>query len=568
MAVRRSSLSQLMERMAAILAVVAAVLISSPKIACSFASEENGNGSCPTWLYHSDNGNGKCVCGNRLLNVILCNNISQEVSIQDTFCLTSFENGSNDAVAGRCLYSYCQPMSVYDLYVEVDKNIFRQDQRLCGYLNREGRLCGKCKQDHYVSAYSYDLKCYKCSRGLLGNIILYLTVAYIPLTVFLAIVVIFHIPLSSPHLRFVMMCQCCTMPTLLRVLIHENRCAAGSLIYLKVIASLYGIWNLDFFRTLIPPICLPLNTMQVIALDYLVAVYPLLVLVCVYVLVRAHDRGCRPVFQLWRPFLLCFARMRQQFSARYSIIDAFATFTILSYIKFLSISGDLLIPTLIFNINGSHVGYFMYYDATVEFMGTQHLPYFIMAIAVTLTVASFPLLLLLYPMKWFQAVLNKFKLNSPGLRMFMECFQGYYRDRSDGGWDCRYFSAVYPTLRIVFVILYAMTHSNFCFPLVTLILIAVVIYLLLVQPYKKKFKLYSKMDIVLILSLEALLISFTASSTPLDKDEFPFKVSVPLIAIFSLVPLFYFTVLVLRGTKQRLTHGCVHKNYNVLEHSV
>ena len=316
-----------MERMAAILLTL---LVHSLKIVCSFASEDTGNGSCPTWLYRSDQ--GQCVCGSRLLNVILCNNISQEVSIQDTFCLTSYGNGSNDAVAGRCLYAHCQPKTVFNLYDDVDKNISCQDKRLCGYLNRQGRLCGQCKMDHFVSAYSYDLKCYRCSSGLLRNIIFYLTVAYIPLTVFLAIVVIFHIPFSTPRLHVVIyLCQFYTMPTVMRILISNNRCVAGSSISIKVVASLYGIWNLDFFRTFIPPICLPLNIMQVIALDYLVAAYPLLVLVCVYVLVRAHDRGCRLVIQHWRPFLLCFARMRQQFSAKHSIIDAFATFILLTY---------------------------------------------------------------------------------------------------------------------------------------------------------------------------------------------------------------------------------------------
>ena len=37
----------------------------------------------------------------------------------------------------------------------------------------------------------------------------------------------------------------------------------------QLFATVYGIWNMDFFRTLIPPICLPLTTIQVIALDYL-----------------------------------------------------------------------------------------------------------------------------------------------------------------------------------------------------------------------------------------------------------------------------------------------------------
>ena len=174
---------------------------------------------------------------------------------------------------------------------------------------------------------------------------------------------------------------------------------------------------------LIPPICLPLTALQVIALDYLVAAYPLLLLVCFYVLVTAHDRECRLVVRLWRPFLWCSSRIRQQWNIRYSIIDAFATFVLLSYIKFVSVSGELLLSTPVFNIHGSRIGHFMYYDGTVEFMGQQNMPCFI---AITILVISivFILLLILYPMKWFQVFLNKCHLNSPGLRMFLECFQG------------------------------------------------------------------------------------------------------------------------------------------------
>ena len=241
--------------------------------------------------------------------------------------------------------------------------------------------------------------------------------------------------------------------------------------YTIVFATAFGIWNLDFFRMLIPPICLPLTAMQVIALDYLVAAYPLLLLVCFYVLVTAHDRGCRLVVRLWRPFLWCSARIRQQWNIRHSIIDAFATFLLLSYIKFLSVSGDLLLTTPVFNIHGSRIGHFMYYDGTVEFMGPQHMPYFIIAIIIFVIAIMFPLLLILYPMKWFQVFLNKCHLNSPGLRMFMECFQGYYRDRSDGGWECRYFSALFPILRICGAAVYNLTQSEMCYPLLIFIAI-------------------------------------------------------------------------------------------------
>ena len=55
------------------------------------------------------------------------------------------------------------------------------------------------------------------------------------------------------------------------------------------------IWNLDFFRTLLPGVCLHLTTLEVLALDYLIAVCPMLLMVIAYVLVELHGYGFRPV---------------------------------------------------------------------------------------------------------------------------------------------------------------------------------------------------------------------------------------------------------------------------------
>ena len=133
----------------------------------------------------------------------------------------------------------------------------------------------------------------------------------------------------------------------------------------------------QLFCLVIPPICLPLH---IIALDYLVAVYPLFLLVCVYVLLTAHDRGCRLVVWLWRPFLWCTTRLRQSWNIRHSIINAFATFLLLSYIKLLNTSCNLLMYTGTYNDCGS--GCFLFYDATITFMGSQNKPFAILAILV------------------------------------------------------------------------------------------------------------------------------------------------------------------------------------------
>ena len=520
-----------------VIALVVALLSQVPESTSTIIGE---NRSCPTWLYQTEE--GWCACGSSLLNVIFCNNISQQVSIGNSFCLTSLDQDHNEAVVGRCLYAQSHTDGGAGVFIEVDKNISRQDQQLCGYLNREGRLCGHCQHNHSISAYSYDLKCYQCHRGLFSNIVLYLVVAYVPLTTFLALVVVLHVSVTSPHLNVaIVVCQAYTQPIGLRVLTQVTR-KKGYFASVQFLATVYGIWNLDFFRTLIPPICLPLTTIQVIALDYLVAVYPLLLLVCVYGLVRAHDRGCRLVVRMWRPFLWCSARIRQQWNARHSIIDAFATFILLSYVKFISTSGDLIIPTKLYNIHGSQIGHFMYYDATVEFMGPQHMPYAILALAVLVLGVMFPLFLLLYPMNWFQVLLNKCHLNSPGLRIFMECFQGYYRDRSDGGWECRYFAAVYPATRVLIYLLYSISYNSAILYAACIILFVVVIgAVLLVQPYKPQYRLHYKTDI-LILSPFVLMLLGVILISPHAMSDRELKLGLSIVCVCGLTPAVYFAV--------------------------
>ena len=519
----------------------------------------SSNESCPTWLYLS--GEGGCTCGSSLLGVILCSNETQEISILPSYCLTSWDSGSNPdkAVVGSCLYGQNHGKrtgSVGGIYVSVNQNITEQDQELCGYLNREGRLCGLCKPNHFVPVYSYDFKCYKCHGNLAGNIVTYLTVAYVPLTVFLIVVMMFRISVTSPHLHVaVLFCQIYTLPEIQRVLIQNTRHTTFS-IFLDIIGTVYGVWNLDFFRTFTLPICLPLNTMQVIALDYLLALYPLILLLCFYKLALAHDKGYKLALKLWRPFLWCSVKLRHTWNVKHSIIDAFATFLVLSYMKFLNTSIDLMIPTTVTDVHGSRLGYFFYYDATIEFMGSQHLPYAIIAMAVLLIGLLFPLMLLIYPMKWFQKLLNTLNLNSPGLRAFMECFQGNYRDRTDGGWECRYFSAVYPIFRIGVSLFYALTRNDLFFPIEVVMSVVVITSLQVVRPYKKQCRQYKTLDTLLLMSLIGFSAGIVMRERSVDwyqlcNEACP-TIGMTISVAFGLAPLAYFVTLLWKKVKKPL----------------
>ena len=491
--------------------------------------------NCPTWHYLLKS---NCVCGSTLNDVVVCNSTTGEVGVLVDYCLTS---DGDESVVGRCLAEDVHRkrlLGSLGSYSEVFSNLSEQDSNTCGFLNRRGRLCGQCKPSTSIHAYTYDMKCYPCPSNIKMEVFKYIGIAYIPLTIFLIVVVVFHISVTSPTMNVpVLCCQLLSLPFALRFIWQYALVYPKLRLFVQIFGTLYGIWNLDFFRLVIHPICLQLDVIKLIALDYLVAVYPLLLLVCFYVLVTAHDRGCRLVVKLSRPFLWCSARIRQQQNAKHSIIDAFVTFLLLSYIKFLNTSIDLLVTSYAYNVHGKSTGRYLFNNPTVEFMSHQHVPYAIISIAVLVGLFVPLVLLILYPMKWFQVLLNKCHLNSPGLRMFMECFQGYYRDRTDGGWECRYFAVVYPATRILTYFTYAIFEGlRFYVGCITLC-ISVIGVIVLVQPYKLKYKFYNKFDIFMLFSplllLIGLIISYQGNADIL---------ALTFVCFGTLIPTVYFTI--------------------------
>ena len=86
------------------------------------------------------------------------------------------------------------------------------------------------------------------------------------------------------------------------------------------------------------------------------------------------------------------------------------------YIEIMSVSYNLIIYTTVVNVRGELVGRYLYYDPSYEFLGKEHLPYGILALLLSTCFNILPLLLLLfYPMKWFQKCLNWLRLSHVAL---------------------------------------------------------------------------------------------------------------------------------------------------------
>ena len=144
---------------------------------------------------------------------------------------------------------------------------------------------------------------------------------------------------------------------------------------------------------------------------------------------------------------------------------------------------------------------------------------------------------------------------SPGLQMFMECFQGFYRDRTDGGWECRYFAAVYPALRIIIYILYSITLGNEFYMALILLCLGVVVTLLLVKPYKKLYALYNMFDAVMIIILIVYLVCGSATLFVNDEQQITKKAGFIIAGVVVNTPLLYFTVKVLKPLKHVLLNN-------------
>ena len=174
--------------------------------------------------------------------------------------------------------------------------------------------------------YSYTLECKKC-WGHGAGWLLYITLTVIPTTVLYIIVVVFHVSATSPPLNvFVFFCHLIvytfrSQPDLYWFYAYELGEFSHGL--LKVVLALCGLWNLDFFRPIVPPFCVSnMKNLHALALEYIEASYPLILILITYICIKLHDHNFRPVVLLWKPFHRCFVYFRRSWDSEASIINA------------------------------------------------------------------------------------------------------------------------------------------------------------------------------------------------------------------------------------------------------
>ena len=275
---------------------------------------------------------------------------------------------------------------------------------------------------------------------------------------------------------------------------------------LKYIITIGCITNLDFFRMQYSPFCLypKASILHIVSLNYIVALYPFILILMTYGLVSMYDRNYRLLVWMWKPFKLCLHHYHKQLTIRTSLIEIFATFMLLSYVKILGVCFDLLTVTLTYDVYGNCLkNKYLYYNANIEYFGPQHLPFALLALFMGFVFVILPfLLLVVYPCRCFQRCLNLVGWRCRVLHVFMDAFQGSYKTQPH---DYRYFSVYYLLLRILLLAQQQIFLSALFFYTSGIISLISAEVMIAFQPYK--INAHNKIDAMLLLLMALYFIS-------------------------------------------------------------
>lgn len=491
------------------------------------------------------------------------------------YCM-SYNMNTNETVWGACfynnykLYQYLTPDGTRNLssileathaYYPLPWNKSELDTS-CDFMNRKGVLCGKCKDGFAPPLLSFDLRCMNCSHvnNRVRNWVVLCMRVIGPITVLYVLALVFRLSALSPKLNgFIMFGQYVSSPPLIRQVLllldsePSTKWFGRNAVY--GLFSLYSWCNLDFFSLFLSPICDPYfsDMFSVFAFNYVSIFYPLLLVFLTYLFIKLHDSGNRLVYLLCQPCHRVFVSLRKCCNVRHSLIDVFASLILLSYVRFLSVSLDILTPATLRNIHNRRVGtFYWYYDASLELYGRDALPLVIPSFCIIFTVILLPSLLLCccsvkHPNVLVKRICCK-RSHYIAFHTFMDAFHGCYKDGTEPGThNCRFVASINLFLRCCFYLLYAIVLNHHYHFLIASLALVYAVFLAIIRPYKKEYALQNVID-PLFLMLYCLMEIVIMEEIFLQSEHRSWlSATYTCILIVAAFPLIYLLAVILHG---------------------
>ena len=466
---------------------------------------------CKCLLSYNFNGKINCLNSENFTSRIFAGNCI-------TFSNIKLPNNTcgNKLIVARCPYVVGQLTSLYNLVPNYGTYSPSSEDLFCMPFKRTGKLCGKCIREYGLDVYSTNFQCIKCSdqNVIRMNWIKVIAASTLPTTLLFVLCTVFHISITSARINgYIFFSHVITMRLdmlMVRYAWANDKKDAETLSNLLYVP--YQLWAFNFPQILLNNTCLgeDFKVTHALALQYLSVLYPLLLVFMAIILIELHAKNFKPLVWLWKPLCYLCVRFRHSWHIRTSVIDTFASFLLLSYSNLIGVSMSLITPNSIFINNGTVVGHTLNYDTSVTFFEQTHLKFGVFAVIILSTFGAIPpILLIVYPFRWFQYTLNKCNLRGCRfLQVFVDAFQGSYKNNVKGYPERRYFAGVYFLFRITINLIYVLVEDMVVLHLtLTITYTFFTLFILVQRPYKKNF--YNILDggfMALLVVIHALTV--------------------------------------------------------------
>ena len=430
------------------------VLVAQLVIACVFnlataqvetlEIEDGERDDCPTSLWWVTMMNETCQCDliSGMKPEVKCENLSLHLELG--YCISW--NGQERAY-GAC--PFLPDHHTYTQYYNITPDVHGHDpNNTCRLFNRERINCGKCVSGYGPAIFSDNVACADCKKHR------YVWFAYLLFQLVLETALFFILVLLKPTRAFGLINILTFYWQMILYAITTNSSLYGRLLVvtndkvLQFLLTIYGVWNLDFIRYIMPPLCISSATKAIDTLwfDIIIVLYPLLLCCSLLLCIKLHDQNNQGFSFILRPLRRVF---RREWNLKDSAAVTFSVFFISGYSKLLFTSLKFLkgVQTQ-YNRNGTEeYNLTLYYDPSINYLSLQHIPYIIVSAVILITfIITPPLLLLLFPIRPCRKCTTHLGLGFLG--KLINIFQGVYKDGTEGTFNYRSFSALYMILRI------------------------------------------------------------------------------------------------------------------------
>lgn len=498
---------------------------------------------CPPGMKLDSTASPKCICPalDAFQSSLYCDAQNFQTYLRNGFWL-GVDKSTNKLVVALCPPNFCY-VNQSGWAFKLPQNTSELDNIICRPQNRYGVVCGDCIEGFGPAVNSLRYECVYCESNFFENLTKYIFTVYVPLLIFFLIIFLFNIHLTTgPANGFIVYSQVVISTFALHGDYHIPlyTITPYSDRLLKAYQVSYGLFNLETFSSILHPFCLSsnMNTLNVLQLSYLVAIFPLLMVLTILIVIKLRNYRCCGCHGHLKNRIVQMVYRKIHFSP----LHAFAAFLLLSYNRLCLTSTYMVNVQPLKDEYGNVVGSPRpYYVQSLDGTSTQYiLEYKLIGAFILLTVILLPPLLLLgYPIRWFEnyVVVRSTRLQQfypvDKVNIFLDVFQGCYRDHR------RYFASFYFFFRIAVNVAYFMTDTWIDQYNIQVVLCAIMVLLISVlRPYKKKILNYVDIAIftdMLMLSLLSIYLYERADYDPYSPlPVFPYVVQYILIFL----PLF------------------------------